>query len=118
VADGGALAQFLIQRARTCREPPILFPTSDAFVVFASEHRDALEPYLAHALPSQAAVAAAMDKRQQHLQALAANVPVVPTVWPSTGAQVRALAPELSYPLVVKPPLLRRRAHRRARRGG
>jgi predicted ATP-grasp superfamily ATP-dependent carboligase len=74
-------------------------------VEFASEHRDALEAHLVHALPSREAVAAALDKGRQYRVARAAGVPVVPTHSPATMDQVCALAPELAYPVVVKPAL-------------
>lgn len=97
------LVRLLVEKARTCAEPPILYTTSDAFVGFASEHRAALEPCFVHALPSRDAVAAALDKRRQYRRAQAAGIPVVPTYSPSTPEEVRALAPTLSYPVVVKP---------------
>jgi predicted ATP-grasp superfamily ATP-dependent carboligase len=103
VATPDALVGFLLDRARRFNEPPILYPTSDAFVVFVSEQRHLLEPYLTHALPSAAAIAAGIDKRQQYEHALQAAVPVVSTLWPSSPASLHALAPSFSYPVVVKP---------------
>lgn len=99
-----ALEQFLIERARALRVPPLVYPTSDAFVAFLSEHRHALQPHLVHALPAIDAVRAALDKRTQHARALAAGVPVVAMANPRSAAGVRALAPTLTYPVVVKPP--------------
>jgi predicted ATP-grasp superfamily ATP-dependent carboligase len=98
-----ALVRFLTVKAGGCPEPPILYPTSDAFVAFASERREALEPALIHALPSRQAVDAALDKRRQYRAAQAAGVPVVAAHMPSRIEEVRALAPTLAYPVVVKP---------------
>src|SRR5688572_15987173 len=103
VQNPDALVRLLVERARQCSAPPILYPTSDVFVGFVSDHRDALEPHLVHALPSKRAVAAALDKRWQYLRALQAGIPVAPTYWPSTRAHVRALAGTLTYPVVIKP---------------
>lgn len=103
VREPDALADFLAARAGACAAPPILYPSSDAFVAFASEHRSALEPFVRHRMPSRDAVAAAMDKRQQYRRAQIAGVPVMATHWPTTAAEVRALAPTLVYPVVVKP---------------
>ena len=102
VREPDELVRFLVDRARRCDTPAVLYPTSDAFVVFASEHRDALEPYFAHAMPSQTAVAAGIDKRLQYTCAVNAAIPVVPTKWPATRSDARAVATRLSYPLVVK----------------
>jgi predicted ATP-grasp superfamily ATP-dependent carboligase len=96
------LVRFLLEHARQHELPSVLYPTADAFVVFASEHRRALEPYFVHALPSPSAVAAGIDKRLQYTLAVDASVPVVPTRWPSTRSDARALADQMSYPLVVK----------------
>src|SRR5262245_37000989 len=46
------LVEFLCARARQSSERPILYPTSDAFVTFVSDNRDALEPHFRFALPS------------------------------------------------------------------
>lgn len=98
-----ALVRLLVERAQRCDEPPVLYTTSDAFTEFASEHRDALDAHFVHALPSKDAVAAAMNKRRQYRRAQDAGVPVVPVYSPCSLAEVRALAPTLSYPVVVKP---------------
>lgn len=103
LAEPGELTTFLIERARALPAPPVLFPTSDAFVAFVSERRGELEPYLAHALPSACAVAAGLDKRLQYQAALDAGIPVVTTISPSQPTSIRAIAPALSYPVVVKP---------------
>lgn len=97
------LAAFLVAHARRHDQPPILYVTSDAFVSFASEYREALEPYMIHALPSHDAVMAALDKRRQYHTAQTAGIPIAPTYWPATRAEVQRLAPALSYPVVIKP---------------
>jgi predicted ATP-grasp superfamily ATP-dependent carboligase len=103
VGDPLALAALLLDRAANWSTPPVLYPTSDAFVAFASEYRDVLRSHFALALPSRASVAAAIDKRQQYRLAEEAGIPVVPTHYPSTADDVRRLAPMLTYPVVVKP---------------
>ncbi|MBI4264492.1 MAG: hypothetical protein HY657_08960 [Acidobacteria bacterium] len=103
VRSPDALVGLIVQRAQRWAEPPILYPTSDEFVAFVLEHRDALEPYVCHALPPREAVADALDKWRQYRRAQAADVPVVPTHAPSTAQEVRAIAPTLAYPVVVKP---------------
>jgi D-aspartate ligase len=100
-----ALAEFLADRAGRLEARPILYPTSDAFVACISSHREALEPYLVHALPSQEAVAAALDKRRQYRTAEAAGVPMPATYCPATLDEARMLAPALTYPVVAKPAL-------------
>lgn len=101
--DPTALVQLLVERARSCAVPPVIYATSDRFVHFLSEYREALHPYVRHALPCRDAVAAALDKRQQFIRAADAGVPVVPTYWPSTATELRAIAGSLPFPVVVKP---------------
>ena len=52
-----ALLELLVGRARLCEVPPVLYVTSDRFVRFVSEYREALQPFVRHALPSLLAVA-------------------------------------------------------------
>jgi predicted ATP-grasp superfamily ATP-dependent carboligase len=103
IREPDALVRCLLDQARRLSTPPVLYPTSDAFVAFVSEHRDELEKHCMHALPSPDAVALALDKRGQYERALQAGVPVVPAHWPADIEAVRALAPTLTYPVVVKP---------------
>lgn len=101
--DSDALVRLLVGRAQQCAEPPLIYVTSDPFVRFVSEHRERLDPYLRHALPSKSAVQAALDKRQQYARALDAGVPVVPTYWPTTRREVSSTAGLMAFPVVVKP---------------
>jgi predicted ATP-grasp superfamily ATP-dependent carboligase len=103
VREQHALLEFLIDRARRCSAPPVMYPTSDAFVAFLSDHRARLDPHALHALPSTHAVAVALDKRRQYEHALACGVPAIPTHWPAHVDAVRDLAATLAYPQVVKP---------------
>jgi D-aspartate ligase len=105
IAAPEALAQFLIDRARALEAPPILYPTSDAFVACVSSCRHLLEPFLRHPLPPPNAVDDALDKRRQYLAAEAAGIPIPMTFYPATVEDVRTLAPTLEYPIVVKPAL-------------
>jgi predicted ATP-grasp superfamily ATP-dependent carboligase len=97
------LIDCLITHARATGTRPILFPTSDPFVAFVSQYREVLGPYLQHALPSAESVAAALDKRAQYKVAAAAGVPSPMFHTPCTIDEVRRLAGELEYPVVVKP---------------
>lgn len=101
--DGDELVAFLRERARTCSARPVLFPTSDAFVTFISEHREALAAHVDFILPSPEVVATALDKASQYARAAAAGVPVPPTHTPRTLEEVRTLAEAVTYPAVVKP---------------
>jgi D-aspartate ligase len=98
-----ALASFLVERARAEAAPPILYPTSDAFVSFVSAKRDVLEPVFRHALPSREVVAAVLDKGRQYVTAQAAGIAIAATHSPQSLEELTALTATLAFPVVVKP---------------
>ena len=97
------LAEFLCERAREFSERPILYPTSDAFVTFVSENRDALEPHFRFALPSCKSVSVALNKAAMYALASDARVPIPRTQTPQTLDDVRQLAELVAFPAVIKP---------------
>jgi len=97
------LLAFLGEHARRLGQRAVLYPTSDAFVTFVSENRDALEPHFRLALPSVEAVSVAIDKASMYARAAEAGVPIPCTHTPRTFEDVRLLASRLHYPVVVKP---------------
>jgi D-aspartate ligase len=97
------LTAFLIDRARSCAERPILYPTSDAFVMFVSEHRDELEPHFRLALPPRASVSIAINKAAMHAFAADARIPIPCTHTPQTLDEVARISTTVAYPVVVKP---------------
>jgi predicted ATP-grasp superfamily ATP-dependent carboligase len=97
------LVEFLCERARNCSERPILYPTSDAFVTFVSENRDALEPHFRFALPRRESVSIALNKAAMYTLASEVQVPVPCTQTPRTLDDVRLLADVVAFPAVIKP---------------
>jgi len=98
-----AFVAFLLARAEEYPEPPLLFPTSDAFVSVVSNHRNALAGRLRHALPSPQAVANAMNKGEQYATAMAVGVPIPETHRPASLDDLVELSRRLLYPVIVKP---------------
>ena len=103
VSEPDALTRFLVDRARDDSTPAILYPTSDAFVSFVSEHREQLEARFRYALPPRDVVARAIDKRFQYAIAREAGIPIATTYNPESLEDVAALARTLEFPVVVKP---------------
>ena len=97
------LVAFLKERAFRLADRPVLYPTSDAFVTFVSENREALAPSFRIALPSRESVAAAVNKAAMYARAVDAGVATPSTHTPRTLDDVQRLACTLSYPVVVKP---------------
>lgn len=102
-ASPAELAAFLRARAQQIGSRPILYPTSDSFVIFVSQNREALDRSFHYALPSRESVAAAINKATQYARAAAAGVPIAPTHTPRTLDDVHVLARSIEYPAVVKP---------------
>lgn len=97
------LLGFLRKRAQGVDGRPVLYPTSDAFVKFVSDHRDALAPHFQYALPSRDSVDAALNKAQQYARAAAAGIPLPRTYTPRSMREVQELSETIPYPAVVKP---------------
>lgn len=102
-ASAADLLAFLRQRAGRFSTRPVLYPTSDAYVAFVSEHREALASYSQYALPCRDSVAAGLNKSAQHARAVAAGVPTAHTHTVHTLDDVQRVAPVLDYPVIVKP---------------
>jgi predicted ATP-grasp superfamily ATP-dependent carboligase len=98
-----ALLDFLVERARQFSSRPMLYPTSDVFVAFVSDHREELDPYFQYALPGRDAVATAMNKASQYARAAAAGIPIPLTHSPATLDDVHVVAGSVQYPVVLKP---------------
>jgi predicted ATP-grasp superfamily ATP-dependent carboligase len=81
----------------------LLLPTTDTTVALVSHRRDRIERLVRLALPEGAALDATRDKARTMQVARDAGV-TVPTTWVfSSLAEVEQMAPQLSYPCVIKP---------------
>lgn len=103
VNEPDRLLAFLLREAEHLAEPGILSPASDAWVLFLSRHRDALMPHFRFNLPSPEVVEASLDKRALYALADSVGVPHAATFYPETMDDVRRIAPDLAYPVYIKP---------------
>jgi D-aspartate ligase len=101
--DPERLVEFLLASAPGGDPPPVLFPASDAFVLFVSRHRGRLGTAYAFALPDEEVVEAVVNKRLQYDLAQRAGVPYPATAYPESAEEVDAVAGTLEYPVIVKP---------------
>ena len=97
------VAAALVTFAETQDEPPVLFPQTDAAVLLASRHREALGARMRLALADAELIDQLMDKSR--FQALAAErglpVPRAQELRAGLGEQTPEL--DVPFPLVVKP---------------
>jgi predicted ATP-grasp superfamily ATP-dependent carboligase len=103
VREPGRLVDYLLDRVAGDGPAPVLFPASDAFVLFCSRHRDALSQRFRFALPSEEVLEALVDKRRQYELAERTGIPYPRAHYPETRADVDRVADEAEYPALVKP---------------
>ena len=84
-------------------EKAVLFPTSDAFVLFLSRFREQLEERYRFCIPSRRILDGMVNKRAQYEEAMRVGAPLPPTFFPSDVSEVEAAADLLSYPAFIKP---------------
>lgn len=102
-SDPDGALQALVDQASRLPDRPVLYPASDQFFAFVTDHRQQLEPYYRMALPPAEACPAMLDKRKQYELALASGIDCAKTIYPETGEDVARLSQSLDYPAFIKP---------------
>ena len=97
------LVQFLLNEGRRLERPGVLFPASDAFVLFLSRYRDDLDTYFRFALPPAHVLEAIANKRRQYELAEQVGTPYPRTFYPETMEDVQGVKDEVEYPAFIKP---------------
>jgi predicted ATP-grasp superfamily ATP-dependent carboligase/GT2 family glycosyltransferase len=101
--EPSALAQALVDFAKTQPERPVLFPAGDHDVEFIARFREVLDPHFAVCAASRECIETILDKEHLYQRARAAGVATPETHAPESLDEVEALAPQLSYPVALKP---------------
>ena len=97
------LVRFLLDEGRRLERPGILFPASDAFVLFLSRYRDDLGACFRFALPPANVLEAIANKRRQYELAEQVGTPYPRTFYPETVDDVQRIKEEVEYPAFIKP---------------
>lgn len=98
-----ALLAFLLQLGDTVAQGAVVFPTRDDDVLFLERFRERLRGRFTLALPNSAALQASLNKWETSRWAQTSGVPV-PKCWTVEGkADLLRIAPELTFPCVLKP---------------
>ena len=105
VREPDAFATALIQQARQ-RAPELWLPLTDASMTVVNEIRHELQG-IQLPIPAADTLALAWDKGRLLDSAAAAGVACPRTHQPASVEEVRRLAPELEYPIVLKPRMSR-----------
>lgn len=98
-----AWLEVLERMVSALRAAPVLFALSDAHCAFVSRNADHLRRRLRFVVPDSATVETILDKRQQYAAAEAAGMRVPATFYPGGLEDLRRLATDLHYPVILKP---------------
>jgi len=82
---------------------PILFPTTERTIQLIAAARSRLPSWVQVPIPSTEALLSVVDKQQTAALADRVDVPVPRTWCPMTADDAATLAPDLPYPVIVKP---------------
>ncbi|HOB39119.1 MAG TPA: hypothetical protein PLD09_03005 [Methanomassiliicoccaceae archaeon] len=96
-------ALHALMSRRSGREKDVLFPTSDAFVLFLSRFREQLEERYRFCIPSRRILDGMVNKRAQYEEAMRVGAPLPLTFFPSDMSEVEDAADRLIYPAFIKP---------------
>lgn len=84
-------------------QPGILLPTSDPLVLLVARSIERLGSHYSALVPRREVAESIVDKRTQYEHAIQVGIPIPETHFPDSVAELRALAPRLSYPRLLKP---------------
>ncbi|MDW5562457.1 MAG: hypothetical protein SA339_04450 [Methanomassiliicoccus sp.] len=93
----------LMEEAAKLGEKGVIFPASDHWVQFVSQHRTALSAGFEIILPDERVCRGLTDKRFQQDEAERLGIPIARTFYPRTPGDVEELRDRLQYPVFVKP---------------
>jgi D-aspartate ligase len=103
VADEEGFIQALRDLGKELRGPTPLFPTHDEHLNAIARHAGDLEDHYLFPFPDWKLLEDLQSKRRQLEKAEQEGIAVPRTVHPASGAEARAAAKELGFPVLVKP---------------
>jgi D-aspartate ligase len=100
--ESDSFLEFMISLAQTFTRKPVLFMTSDDFVLAVSRMRRDLSRFYLFSMPAADLVEGIIDKHIQYERAIKTGVAVPQTFYPRSLREVRAIGDMISYPSFVK----------------
>jgi D-aspartate ligase len=94
--------RFLIESGRKEKEKPVLFITSDNFILTISKNRERLSPYYHFNFPTDQLFKTIFNKFSQYELAKNAGIDVPGTLVPENLSQLKKVSDTLSYPVLIK----------------
>ena len=93
----------LTRVAAGLRSPAAVFALTDEHGELLAKNAERLAGALRFVVPDAESFGTIIDKRRQYTAAAAAGVLIPATFYPENAAELAALAPRLSYPVILKP---------------
>jgi len=93
---------FLIRFGKKFQFKPILFITSDDFLISISRNRHKLSPFFLFNLPDSTIIDSIADKHQQYQLAKNSGVPVPNTFYPQNIKDVEKVGDRIHFPAFIK----------------
>ncbi len=103
-APGKDLVSLLQELNRTHDLRPVLIPCSDDFVWWLNDSRESVEQHADFLIPSSDMLELIADKSNFYRYAMKHNLPLPPTRFVTTRAEMEQAANELGFPILIKPP--------------
>lgn len=100
--DEPGFIDFLISIGQALKQPGVLFPCNDEWVLAVNRHRATLEPHFLIPFSGPEIVEPVLDKARLYQQATELDIPI-PRTWYLHADTVEHVATQLPYPCIVKP---------------
>ena len=84
-------------------EKGVLFPASDAFILFTSRYRRKLSGLFDMAIPSEEVLEGIINKKRQYENAMSLGIPIPETHFPTCMDDLDAFKNDIQYPVLIKP---------------
>jgi D-aspartate ligase len=97
------LLEILMGEGRKLRQKGILYPTSDAYVLFVSRFRKELSQSFLFAIPPEDVLEGIINKRRQYELAERIGIQYPRTFYPESLGDVEAIKQTIKYPAFIKP---------------
>ncbi|MBA4367695.1 MAG: hypothetical protein C0403_08660 [Desulfobacterium sp.] len=92
----------LIELGRSLDHRPVFIPTGDAEVLALAKHKEALLPYYRMPVASFDTIDLLVNKKRFFQDVISRNIPCPRTYFPETIDEMREMATDIGYPLIIK----------------
>lgn len=95
--------QFLVDWGKRLNSKAVLYPLSDDMALLCSRERQTLQAYFDYVMPDYATMVRLASKGGLATAAEECGVPTPRTIAPHSSQEVKAIAQELNFPVILKP---------------